>query len=622
MNYVSVEQVGKSFGNLELFNNISFGINEGQKIGLIAKNGSGKTTLMNMLMGIEPSDEGRIVFKNGLNTAFLPQRPNLDDNATVKETIFADDNPQLKAIRAYEAALEDPNDADAYQAAFDQMEATQAWDFETDYQQILSKLQLHFLDQKVKHLSGGQQKRLALAQVLLKNPDMLIVDEPTNHLDLDMIEWLEEYFSRANLTLFMVTHDRYFLQRICNTILEFDQAELYTYQGNYHYYLQKRQERLEIEQKTTEKAQQLYKKELKWMRKQPKARTTKSKSRIEDFHQIKERASKRRDDHEIELAINMQRLGSKVIECHNITKQYDEHVLFKDFDYKFLKGERVGVIGKNGTGKSTLIKVITKEIEPTHGKVVHGETLQIGHYRQDGIDIKTGQKVIEVVREFGDYIPLEKGRELSAQQLLERFLFSRKRQYDYVEKLSGGEQKRLYLCTVLIQNPNFLILDEPTNDLDIITLNVLESFLLDFPGCVLLVSHDRYFMDKIVDHLFVLDEKKIKDYPGNYNDYLEYKEGLKQQKNADKKSDKSSKEKVQSLGNQGSGLSYAKKQEMRQLEKKIDKLEKEKSKIEADFIKDLNSDEIEERSVKLGEIKHELEHKTEAWMELAEKAEG
>ena len=623
MNYVSVEQVGKSFGNLELFNNISFGINEGQKIGLIAKNGSGKTTLMNMLMGIEPSDEGRIVFKNGLNTAFLPQRPNLADNATVKETIFADDNPQLKAIRAYEAALEHPDDADAYQSAFDQMEATQAWDFETDYQQILSKLQLHFLDQKVKHLSGGQQKRLALAQVLLKNPDMLIVDEPTNHLDLDMIEWLEEYFSKANLTLFMVTHDRYFLQRICNTILEFDQGELYTYQGNYHYYLQKRQERIEIEQKTTEKAQQLYKKELKWMRKQPKARTTKSKSRIEDFHQIKERASKRRDDHEIELAINMQRLGSKVIECHNITKQYDEHVLFKDFDYKFLKGERVGVTGKNGTGKSTLIKVITKEIEPTHGKVVHGETLQIGHYRQDGIDIKTGQKVIEVVREYGDYIPLEKGRELSAQQLLERFLFSRKRQYDYVEKLSGGEQKRLYLCTVLIQNPNFLILDEPTNDLDIITLNVLESFLLDFPGCVLLVSHDRYFMDKIVDHLFVMDGENIKDHPGNYNDYLEYKEVLKQEKNTDKKAVKDqSDEKPATSDRKNTGLSYAEKQELKKLEKKIDQLEKEKERIEADFLKELSAEEIEERSVKLGDIKNELEQSTEAWMELAEKAEG
>ena len=621
MNYISVEQVGKSFGNLELFNNISFGINEGQKIGLIAKNGSGKTTLMNMLMGIEPCDEGNIVFKNNLNTAFLPQRPQLDDNATVKETIFADDNPQLKAIRAYEKAMENPEDADAYQAAFDQMEATQAWDFETDYQQILSKLQLHFLDQKVKHLSGGQQKRLALAQVLLKNPEMLIVDEPTNHLDLDMIEWLEEYFSKANLTLFMVTHDRYFLQRICNTILEFDQGELHTYNGNYHYYLQKREERIAIEQKTTEKAQQLYKQELKWMRKQPKARTTKSKSRIEDFHEIKERASQRRDDHEIELAINMQRLGSKVIEVHNISKQYDEEVLFKNFDYKFLNGERVGVIGKNGTGKSTLIKVITKEIPPTEGKVIHGETLSIGHYRQDGMEIKQGQKVIEVVREFGDYIPLEKGRELSAQQLLERFLFSRKRQYDYVEKLSGGEQKRLYLCTVLIQNPNFLILDEPTNDLDIITLNVLESFLMDFPGCVLLVSHDRYFMDKIVDHLFVLDEKKIKDYPGNYNDYLAYKDALKKQKSTENKADKKTTQNNTAPPKE-SPLSYSEKQQMKKLEKKIAELEKQKDDIEADFLKDLKADEIEERSMKLGKIKTELENQTEAWMKLAEKAEG
>ena len=357
------------------------------------------------------------------------------------------------------------------------------------------------------------------------------------------------------------------------------------------------------------------------MRKQPKARTTKSKSRIEDFHEIKERASKRRDDHEIDLAINMQRLGSKVIELHNISKQYEEEVLFQDFDYKFLNGERVGVIGKNGTGKSTLIKVITKEIPPTEGKVIHGETLSIGHYRQDGMEIKQGQKVIEVVREFGDYIPLEKGRELSAQQLLERFLFSRKRQYDYVEKLSGGEQKRLYLCTVLIQNPNFLILDEPTNDLDIITLNVLESFLMDFPGCVLLVSHDRYFMDKIVDHLFVLDEKKIKDYPGNYNDYLAYKDALKKQKSTENKADKKTTQNNTAPPKE-SPLSYSEKQQMKKLEKKIAELEKQKDDIEADFLKDLEADEIEERSMKLGKIKTELEDQTEAWMELAEKAEG
>ena len=503
VNYLSVENIAKSFGERILFSGISFGINEGQKIGFVAKNGTGKTSLLNMLSGDDVPDEGEIVFRKNLKTAFLSQEPNLDPDLTIEETILASDNPILQVISRYEKALKNPEETEIYQAAFDAMDAHSAWDFETRYTQILHKLKLEDLDIKVNSLSGGQKKRLALASALLQNPDLLIMDEPTNHLDLEMIEWLEQLFAKENFTIFMVTHDRYFLERVCNEIVELDEGQLYSYKGNYSYYLEKRDARIENQATETAKAKQLYKKELDWMRRQPKARTTKSKSRIDDFSEIKQRAHQRRNDHEVQLELNMERLGTKVVELHNVSKSYGEKELFNKFDYNFLKGERVGIIGKNGTGKSTFLNMLTGQVQPDSGKVVIGETVQFGYYTQKGINIKPGQKVIEVVREFGDYIPLKKGRQISAGQLLERFLFDRKKQYDFVEKLSGGERKRLYLCTVLIKNPNFLILDEPTNDLDIVTLNVLESFLLDFPGCLLVVSHDRYFMDKIVGHLFV-----------------------------------------------------------------------------------------------------------------------
>ncbi|HBY69450.1 MAG TPA: ABC transporter, partial [Flavobacteriaceae bacterium] len=498
MNYLSVENISKSYGERILFTDISFGINQGQKIGFVAKNGTGKTSLLNILSGADVPDTGEVVYRKNLKVSFLSQEPNLDSKLTIEETILASDNPILHTISKYERALENPEDTEAYQAAFDAMDAQDAWDFETKYKQILSKLKLDDLNQKVASLSGGQKKRLALAIALLTNPDLLVMDEPTNHLDLEMIEWLEDLFAKENFTLFMVTHDRYFLERVCNEIIELDEGNLYSYKGNYSYYLEKRDARIENQATETEKAKQLYKKELDWMRRQPKARTTKSKSRIEDLHEIKSRASKRLNDHEVQLELNMERLGTKVVELHNISKAYDDKELFTNFEYNFLRGERVGIIGKNGTGKSTFLNILTGKQEPDTGKVVIGETVKFGYYTQKGINIKEGQKVIDVVREFGDYIPLKKGRQISAQQLLERFLFDRKKQYDFVDKLSGGERKRLYLCTVLIRNPNFLILDEPTNDLDIVTLNVLESFLLDFPGCLIVVSHDRYFMDKIV----------------------------------------------------------------------------------------------------------------------------
>ncbi|MCM8569187.1 ATP-binding cassette domain-containing protein [Gramella jeungdoensis] len=621
MNYLSVENIAKSYGERELFSNVSFGINEGQKVGFVAKNGTGKTSLLNILSDADAPDEGKVIYRNDIRVAFLSQEPNLDPHLSIEQTIFSSDNPTLKIIENYEKALRNPEDADALQKAMDEMESNNAWDFETTYKQILFKLNLEHLDAEVKNLSGGQKKRLALARMLLKKPDFIILDEPTNHLDLDMIEWLEEYFRKEDFTIFMVTHDRYFLERVCNEIIELEEGKLYTYKGNYSYYLDKKEERHQLDQTNTDKAQQLYKKELEWMRRQPKARTTKSKSRIDDFHEIKHRASQRRKDHKVQLELNMERLGSKIVELHNISKELGGKQLIRNFDYTFKRGERLGIIGKNGTGKSTFLNMLTGNLKPDTGKIVVGETVKFGYYTQKGIEIKPGQKVIEVIREFGDYIPLKKGRQISAEQLLERFLFDRKKQYDYVEKLSGGEKKRLYLCTVLIQNPNFLILDEPTNDLDVLTLNVLENFLLDFPGCVIVVSHDRYFMDKIVDHLFVFEGKaEITDFPGNYTDYREYSES---KKNSEPKPvEKKAKDNTWRDESTGSKLSYKEQKEFGKLEKEITKLEKEKEEIQKEFLKDLGGDEIKKASVKLQSVEDEIEEKTMRYFELMEKMES
>ncbi|TRZ42821.1 ABC-F family ATP-binding cassette domain-containing protein [Robertkochia solimangrovi] len=622
MNYLSVENISKSYGERVLFSDISFGINKDQKVAFIAKNGTGKTSLLNIITGKDIPDTGQVVSRNGLKMAFLPQEPDLDPKLTVEETIFASDNRVLQVIHQYEIALQHPDDTEAYQKAFEQMEVHHAWDFETRYKQILFKLKLDQLDQSVSKLSGGQKKRLALATILLNNPELLILDEPTNHLDLEMIEWLEQYFAKENITLFMVTHDRYFLERVCNEILEMDEGVLYQYKGNYSYYLEKKEDRMRSEQASVEKAKNLYSKELEWMRRQPKARTTKSKSRIDDFYEIKEKAHQRRKDHQVQLEINMERLGSKIVEFHNVSLAFGKKQILNKFEYSIRKGERIGIIGKNGTGKTTFLNMLTGKQNPDSGKIIIGETVKFGYYTQQGIHVKPGQKVIEVIREFGDYIPLTKGRQISAAQLLERFLFDRKKQYDYVEKLSGGEQKRLYLCTVLIQNPNFLILDEPTNDLDIITLNVLESFLMDFPGCLLVVSHDRYFMDKIVDHLFVFEgEGNITDFPGNYTDYRVYENsGGNNQESSD--SEKTTTKKTWKK-DQNSGLNYQEQKEYKRLETEIKKLEREKDAVEAKFATgDLEGDAIDKESIKLQEILDAIEEKTERWFELSMKAEG
>ena len=618
MNYISVENISKSYGDRTLFSNLSFGINKNQKVAFVAKNGTGKTSILNIIAGLDTPDEGQVIQRKDIQIAYLSQNQIFDDSLSVEQTIFATENRILPIIKQYEKALENPENSDNYQKAFDLMDQHNAWDFETQYKLVLSKLKLNDLSMKVGKLSGGQKKRLSLAILLINKPDLIILDEPTNHLDLEMIEWLEEYFKKEKITLFMVTHDRYFLERVCNEIIELDHGELHKYKGNYSYYLEKKEERVTQEATSTNKAKNLFKKELDWMRRQPKARTTKSKSRIDDFFEIKEKAHKRRQDHTVQLEISMERLGSKIIELHKLKKSFGDLKILDGFEYVFQKGERIGVIGKNGTGKSSFLNILTNREPVDGGKVVVGETVKFGYYTQKGIVVKEGQKVIEVIKEFGEEIPLTKGRRISASQLLERFLFDKKKQYDFVEKLSGGEQKRLYLCTVLIQNPNFLILDEPTNDLDVITLNVLESFLLDFPGNLIVVSHDRYFMDKIVDSLFVFrGDGVVENFPGNYSDYRTYEDSKPREKvvKVEKKIAIATPSKVK--------LSFEEKREFGSLEKDIERLGRKKKSIEASFMDEgITQEQVTEKSEELQKVISSLEQKEERWFEISMKLES
>jgi ATP-binding cassette subfamily F protein uup len=523
MNYLTVQNLSKYYGERLLFSNITFFIDKGQKIAIIAKNGSGKSTLIKILQGLEPPETGEVKFHKDIKVGYLIQDPIFDLNKTVYETILNADNPMLQACLNYENAIAGHGDINT---AMEEMEKLQAWDYEQQIKQILSRFLIDDLEQKVSTFSGGQIKRLALAILLLQQPDLLILDEPTNHLDLDMIEWLENYLSKENITLLMITHDRYFLENICTDILELEDNQLYKHRGNYSKYLENKEIREEHQRVNVEKAQNIFRKELEWMRRQPKARTTKAKSREDNFENVQQAATKKIDDKKVEIEIKMSRMGGKIVELHNISKKYDNKVLLDKFSYKFQRGERVGIVGRNGIGKSTLLNIILGNEKQDEGNIVLGETIVFGYYNQKGMQLKDNKRVIEVIKDIAEYIPVA-GGQISASQMLERFLFTPEQQYNYVSTLSGGEKRRLYLLTILMQNPNFLILDEPTNDLDILTLNVLENFLLDYKGCLIIVSHDRYFLDKLTDWLFVFEGNgKIKTFLGNYK---EYRDDLKEQ---------------------------------------------------------------------------------------------
>lgn len=615
--YLQVENLSKAFGDNVLFENISFSILKDSKTALIAKNGTGKSTLLNIIAKIEPQDQGQIVFKNDIKVGYLAQSPNLDDNLTVRQQIFKATNLKAEIIVNYEKALEEDNkkDIEKYQNL---MDAHNAWQYESDMKQILGKLKINNLDQKIGTLSGGQKKRIALADALIEQPDLLILDEPTNHLDTQMIEWLEYYLKNTSTTLLMVTHDRYFLDNVCDFIIEMDDNKIYNYQGNYSYYLKKREERIELFQAGIAKAENLLRKESDWISRMPKARGGKAKYRIDNFYKLKEFASQKLDTSKVEINQGLsRRLGNKILEIKNISKSYDDKQLIKDFSYSFLKNDKIGITGFNGCGKSTLLNIIMGNIKPDSGSVEFGTTVFPAYYRQDGIKYKEEDRVIDIIKEIAEVIVMGDGRKVSASQFLEYFLFPPKLQYAPVAKLSGGERRRLYLMTVLMKNPNFLILDEPTNDLDIITLNVLEEYLLNFQGCLLIVSHDRYFLDKVVDRLFVFEGNgKVKDFPGNYTVYLTEKEEEQQKQQPEKQSVAPQQTQTEKKKKQ---FTYKLQQEYNLLTKEIEELEKEKKDLEEKLSgKETDLKKITEYSNRIQEVNNLLEEKEMRWLELEE----
>lgn len=624
MNYLSVENLTKSFGDRILFQDVTFGIDQGQKASIVAKNGAGKSTLLKILLGKEDKDSGNVTFRNDLRVAYMDQADNFDENLSVSDVIYNQDVPQIIAIKAYSEALR-KNDDNLIADSFEAMNDTQAWEWEVEIQKVLSVLKLdEILDRKVGKLSGGQKKRISLAQVLISNSDFLILDEPTNHLDLDMIEWLESYLSASKSTILMVTHDRYFLEVICDTIFELTPDEFYRYNGNFSYYLEKKAEREEQLAASIGKAKNLMRKELEWMRRQPKARGTKQKARVGAYAGIEKKAKQRIDKDEMHFEICMERLGTKILEMHKVGKSYGDQKILNSFDYTFQRGERLGIVGKNGVGKSTFLNMLIGQEEVSSGKIVTGETVKFAYYHQDGMKIKDDKKVIDVIRDVAESIPLTGGRKITAPQFLERFMFDRKMHYNQVAKLSGGEKRRLYLMTVLMANPNFLILDEPTNDLDIFTMSVLEQYLLEFQGCIIVVSHDRYFMDKMVDHLFVFEgEGEVRDILGNYMSYRNYKKEMKLNAKSNDKIDKVDNVKVVSMNaapaEEKKKLTYKEKKEYQELEKDIDKLETEKSELSNKLMDaSLSSDEIMKISERFAEVVKSAEEKSDRWLELSE----
>ncbi len=645
MNLLSVNNLSKAYGTKELFTKISFGINYGEKVALVARNGSGKTTLFKILKGIEIPDEGEVVFRKDMSIGFLDQNFTFDEEATIQQLIDNADNKFVKCIRNYDAVIKasetsTSNDvADKLEESLNEMNLLGAWDYEKDIKEILSRLELHDTSRIVKTLSGGQKKRVALALTLINKPTLIIMDEPTNHLDIDMIEWLENYLQQESLSILLVTHDRYFLDEVCDRIIEIDQHKLYEYKGNFDYYLERKKEREQMQDAALDKAQNLYKRELVWVRKQPKARTVKSKSRVDAFYEIEQKAKQKRVEKRLELTVKMERMGSKIVEMHRITKNYPgKEIITEPFTYTFIPGEKIGVVGKNGVGKTTLLNIIQGKEAVDTGKVSLGDTIVFGYYSQGGMIINNDKRIIEIIKDIAEYIPLANGQSLSASHLLTRFNFSPAVQYSYAHTLSGGEKRRLYLLTVLMKNPNFLILDEPTNDLDIVTLQTLEDFLDEFKGCVLIVSHDRYFIDRLVDHTFVLEGNgEIKDFPGNYTEYRTWKgereDGRKnetRQEVALAKAEAEEKKRVSEIKvvveeNKPKAeapvkkLSFKLQHELAEIEKEIPELEKQKAELEQQII-DSATDygKVLEITAKLKPISDSLDKKNMRWLEIQE----
>ncbi|WP_299757864.1 ABC-F family ATP-binding cassette domain-containing protein [uncultured Pontibacter sp.] len=627
MNYLSAENISKSFGDRWLFKNLNFGISQGQRVVLVGVNGSGKTTLLNILAGKLPPDEGSVSVRKEVSIGYLGQNPEFNEELTVQQTIFSMQNETLELIKDYEAAITDPDtSAEKMQHVMERMDELQAWDFEVKVKQVLSKLGINNLDVQIKSLSGGQRKRVAMARVLIEEPDMLILDEPTNHLDLDTIEWLEGMLSTQNTTLLMVTHDRYFLDKVSNEIAELDNGEIYTYKGNYSYFLEKKAERELSAAAETEKARNLMRKELDWIRRQPKARGTKAKYRVDAFEDLKEKAAKKTAAPQLELSVKTTRQGGKIIEVDHISKSFGQKKIVDDFSYVFKKKDRIGIVGPNGAGKSTFLNMLTGKLQPDSGIIDAGQTTVFGYYTQDELTFKDDQRVIDIVKEIAEVVEMANGEVITASQFLQHFQFAPPQQYTFVSKLSGGEKRRLQLLRVLIKNPNFLILDEPTNDLDIITLNILEDFLLNFGGCLLIVSHDRYFMDRLVEHLFVFEgEGKIRNFPGNYTDYREWQKEQEKQEKLQEEEMKTAApapvvEKKPEQPDNKRKATYNEKKEYERLEKEIQQLESRKTELIETMNAGTTTDHEQLRAwaTELESINQQLEEKEFRWLELAE----
>ncbi len=616
---LQIDTITKSFGDLVLFRDISFGIAEGDKVGLIARNGTGKTTLLNIIAGKEPYDSGRVVFRNDLRVAYLEQEPQFDSELTVEEACFRSDNEIVRVIARYERIISSGTH-DELDKVLAQMDLLKVWDYEQRIKQILTQLKITRFDQKIGELSGGQIKRVALANVLISEPELIVLDEPTNHLDLEMVEWLEDYLSRGKLSLLMITHDRYFLDRVCDRIIEIDQKQLFEYKGNYAYFLEKRDERIATQNVEVERAKNLLRKELDWMRRQPQARGTKAKYRVDAFYELKEKATQERTANSVRLATKGAYIGKKIFEAQNVSKRFGDIRITDEFNYVFARYEKMGIVGNNGTGKSTFVKMLLGEEQPDSGLFDIGETVRFGYYSQGGLQFDETLKVIDVVQNIAEVIELGNGSRLTASQFLQHFLFSPEKQHSFVYKLSGGEKRRLYLCTVLITNPNFLVLDEPTNDLDIVTLNILEDYLSSFKGCLIVVSHDRYFMDKVVDHLLVFHgDADIQDFPGNYSQYREWKLIREKEVNHLEKTEKIPSASSKTEPAEKTKLTFKEKREFESLEGEIAALEKEKKSLEEALSSGtLSADELMGKSTRMAKVMEEIDVKTMRWLTLSE----